>query len=106
VGEISHHPARYPLSASDVRPELRRGLEELGILQKGQRIVIETIRDIRYGHVLYNHRTRASVQVILDYLKSHSILVCGKYGAWKDMLIPESIRSGMAAAREIMSGFR
>jgi hypothetical protein len=40
------------------------------------------------------------MRVILDYLRSHSILVCGKYGAWKDMPIPESIQSGMAAARE------
>jgi protoporphyrinogen oxidase len=101
VGEISHHPQRYPLSAGDARQELRRGLEELGILHKGQRVVAETTRDIRYGHVLYNHRTRESMRAILDYLKSQSILVCGKYGTWKDMLIPESIRSGMAAARVI-----
>jgi protoporphyrinogen oxidase len=102
VGEISHHPVRYPLSAGDAREELRRGLEELGIVHKGQRIVAETTRDIRYGHVLYNHGTRESVRLILDFLKSHSILVCGKYGSWKDMLIPESIRSGMAAAREVI----
>jgi protoporphyrinogen oxidase len=100
VGEISHHRARYPLSARDARKELQKGLEGLGILRRGQRIVVETMRDIRYGHVLYNHRTRASMRVILDYLRSHSILVCGKYGAWKDMPIPESIQSGMAAARE------
>ena len=103
VGEISHHPERYPLSAGDARQELRKGLEELGILQKGQRIVAETTRDIRYGHVLYNRGTRESVRFILEYLKSQSILVCGKYGTWKDMLIPESIRSGMAAARQMIS---
>jgi hypothetical protein len=79
---------------------LQKGLEGLSILRRGQRIVVETVRDIRYGHILYNRRTRASMRVILDYLRGHSILVCGKYGAWKDMLIPESIQSGIAAARE------
>lgn len=102
VGEISHHPVRCPLSAPDARKELQKGLEGLGILRRGQRIAAATVRDIRYGHVLYNHRTRASRGAILDYLRRHSILVCGKYGAWKDMLIPESIQSGIAAAREIM----
>jgi hypothetical protein len=101
VGEISHHAARYPLSPSEARRDFHGGLAQLGILGKGQRILVETIRDIRHGHILYNHKTRASIRFILDYLRRASILTCGKYGLWQDMLIPESIRSGVQAAREI-----
>jgi protoporphyrinogen oxidase len=101
VGEIGHHAVRRPLTAGGAREALRRGLEELGILRKGQPIAAESVRDIRYGHVLYNRNTRASVRTIHEYLRRHSILVCGKYGEWRDMLIPESIASGMAAADEI-----
>jgi len=101
VGEISHHPARHFLSPDDARRQFDQGLRRMGILQPGQRILVETIRDIQYGHVLYNQATRASIQLILEYLRAGSILTCGKYGQWRDMLIPQSILTGMAAAREI-----
>lgn len=103
MGEISHHPLRHPLSAVEAREELRKGLECLGILRREQPVAAETVRNIRYGHVIYNHKTRESVRMVSDYLRSHSIFVCGKYGARKDMLIPESIRSGIAVARKIMA---
>ena len=101
VGEISHHPTRYPLSSCEARQQFRDGLERLGILQKGQKTVFESIRNIRYGHVLYNHATRASIRLVLEYLRARSIFPCGKYGLWKDMLIPQSILTGIEAAREI-----
>ena len=101
VAEIGHHPVRHPLSPGDARKEFDRGLRRMGILQPGQKILVETLRDIRYGHVLYNHATRASIRLILEYLRAGSIFTCGKYGQWRDILIPESILTGMAAAREI-----
>ncbi|MDP2996458.1 MAG: FAD-dependent oxidoreductase [Bryobacterales bacterium] len=101
VGEISHHPIRHFLSPGDARRQFDQGLRRMGILQPGQRILVETIRDIQYGHVLYNHATRASIRLILEYLRAGSIFTCGKYGQWRDMLIPKSILTGLAAAREI-----
>jgi len=101
VGEISHHPIRHPLSRGEARRQFEQGLRQMGILQPGQRILVETVRDIQYGHVLYNHATRASIRLILEFLRSGSIFTCGKYGQWRDMLIPQSILSGMAAATEI-----
>jgi UDP-galactopyranose mutase len=101
VGEISHHPIRHSLSRGEARRQFEQGLRRMGILQPGQKILVETIRDIQYGHVLYNHATRASIRLILEFLRAGSIFTCGKYGQWRDMLIPQSILSGMAAATEI-----
>jgi protoporphyrinogen oxidase len=101
VVETSHHPARHPLAPEEAAQGARRGLTELGVLRPGQRVVVETSRDIRYGHVVHNHRTRASVSLVLDYLSKHSIFACGKYGLWKDMLMTGSIVSGMEVARRI-----
>jgi UDP-galactopyranose mutase len=101
VGEISHHPARHFLSRLDARHQFEQGLRRMSILRPGQGILVETIRDIQYGHVLYNQATRASIELILEYLRAGSILTCGKYGQWRDMLIPQSILSGMAAGKEI-----
>jgi len=101
VAEISHHPVRYPLSPDDARREFVRGLRQMGILQPCQEMLVETIRNIPYGHVLYNQATRASIQSMLEYLRAASIFTCGEYGLWRDMLIPQSILTGMAAAAEI-----
>ena len=101
AAEIGHHPVRHSLSSGDARKEFDRDLRRMGILRPGQKVLVETLRDIRYGHVLYNHATRASIRLILEYLRAGSIFTCGKYGQWRDMLIPESILTGMAAAREI-----
>lgn len=101
VGEISHHPIRHPVSRDEARQQFDRGLRQMGILQPGQGILAQTIHEIPYGHVIYNQATRASMQLILEYLRTGGIYACGKYGQWRDMLIPQSILTGMAAAREI-----
>lgn len=101
VGEVSHHPTRYPLSSREAGRLFRAGLERLGIVRHGQRFVFEHIRDIRYGHIVYNSATQAGIQLILEYLSTHAISACGKYGLWRDMLIPQSILSGMNAAQSI-----
>jgi hypothetical protein len=101
VGEMSHHPSRYAVSPRTAVGEFRSGLKRLGLLQSGQKTVVESIRDVRYGHVVYNHQTRAAITVILEHLKEHSIIACGKYGVWRDMLLTHSILSGIDAARMI-----
>jgi hypothetical protein len=73
------------------RHQFEQGLRRMSILRPGQGILVETIRDIQYGHVLHNRATRASIRLILEYLRAGSILTCGKYGQWRDMLIPQSI---------------
>ena len=101
VGEIAHHAVRYPLTSDQAKEQFRGGLERLAILRRGQPVVFHAVHDIRYGHVIYDHGTAASVQRILEYLRGHAIFPCGKYGLWKDLLIPQSILSGMEAARAI-----
>jgi len=101
VVETSHHPTRHRVTPEEALRDARRGLTDLGVLHRGQRIVVEAVRDIRYGHVVHNHRTRASVRLALEYLNARSISTCGKYGLWKDMLMTGSILSGMEVARGI-----
>ena len=101
VGEIGHHPVRHPLSAEEAKQQFHAGLELLGILRQPEQPVAEILRNIRYGHTPHNHRTAAALAIIFDYLDRHSITVCGKYGLWKDLLIPQSIVSGIEAARHV-----
>jgi protoporphyrinogen oxidase len=101
MGETSHHASRHPISKRAAMDDFRSGLRRLGILGKNQKILVENLRDVHYGHVIYNHRTKAAVRVILDYLEAHSIIPCGKYGLWLDMLMTHSILSGIEAAHKI-----
>jgi protoporphyrinogen oxidase len=103
VGETSHQASRHHISERAAMNDFRSGLRRLGVLRANQTIVVENLRDVRYGHVIYNHRTKAAVRVILDYLEAHSIIPCGKYGLWRDMLMTHSIVSGMEVARTIAS---
>jgi protoporphyrinogen oxidase len=103
VGETSHHSSRHNISTRAAMDDFRSGLRRLGVLRDNQMIVVENLRDVHYGHVIYNHRTKAAVRVILDYLEAHSIIPCGKYGLWRDMLMTHSIVSGMEAAQKIAS---
>ena len=103
VAETSHHPTRYRLDAGEAARGARRGLTKLGVLRRGQRVVVERVHDIRYGHVVYNHRTRESVRIVLDYLHERSVHTCGKYGLWKDMLMTGSLLTGIDVARRIAS---
>jgi protoporphyrinogen oxidase len=101
VGETSHQPSRHCISPRAAMDDFRAGLRRLGVLRPDQRIVVENLRDIRYGHVIYNHRTSAALGVIFEYLERHAIIPCGKYGLWRDMLMTHSMLSGIDAARQI-----
>jgi protoporphyrinogen oxidase len=101
VAEVSHHPARHRVDADTALRGARDALTELGVVGRHARVVVERVDDIRYGHVVYNHRTRAAVRTVLDHLGSCSISMCGKYGLWQDMLMAGSIVSGMDVARRI-----
>jgi protoporphyrinogen oxidase len=93
VGEMAYHPVRAPLDLAEARADFQRMVRRFG------RPVVEHVREIRYGHVLYNRDTRASVRHILEYLGRHGIQPCGKYGLWRDLLIQDAIRSGIEASR-------
>jgi UDP-galactopyranose mutase len=101
VAEISHHPTRYPVTPGEALEDVRTGLARLGVVPRAERVVVERLTDIRFGHVVWSHRTGASVRLILDYLNSQSIYTCGKYGLWRDMLMTHSMISGIEVARRI-----
>ena len=103
VAEVSHHQSRYPVSPREARDVCLRGLTHLGLIGKNQKILVETVHGIRYGHVIYNSRTEKSVRFVLDHLNSHSVFTCGKYGLWKDMLMTDSMSTGIEAAHAVMA---
>ena len=101
VMEVAHHPVRHKLSRQQVIGQCRDGLARLGLLARGQPPRTEHLHDIRYGHIVYNRDTERSVRFIREWLAQHSVFTCGKYGEWRDMLMPHAILSGMHVADRV-----
>jgi protoporphyrinogen oxidase len=97
--EISFHPARYPMQPDEALARAYQGLQAVGILHGRHAVRVEQVREIPYGHIIYNNQTEASLRQIRQFLHAHRIYPCGKYGEWKDLLMPQAILSGREAAR-------
>jgi protoporphyrinogen oxidase len=102
VVEFSFHPRRYPVGREEVRERSYQGLRNVGVLTRSHRVVVEHMKKIPYGHIIYSRHTADSVRTILDYLGRNSIFTCGKYARWSDMLMPQSLLSGIETARQII----
>jgi protoporphyrinogen oxidase len=100
--EVGHHEQRYPLNETEVRQRIYKGLNLLGILKSQHDVTTEWLHNIRYGHIIYGHKTRAALELIVAYLNQHRVYSCGKYGEWRDMLMPDAIQSGINVAQGII----
>jgi|GEM_PF-1424373 len=101
--EVAHHEQRYPLSEPEVRQRIYAGLKQLGILSCQDSIAVEWLHNLRYGHIIYNHQTRAALELIFAYLHENGVYGCGKYGEWRDMLMSHAMQSGIATAQRVIS---
>ena len=101
--EVAHHEQRYPLTETEVRQRIYAGLKHLNILQSSTEVATEWLYNVRYAHIIYGHKTRAALELIFAYLKQHGVYSCGKYGEWRDMLMPHSMQSGIDTAQRILA---
>lgn len=101
--EVAHHEQRYPLTETEVRERIYQGLNLLSILKTQNQVSTEWLHNLRYAHIIYGHKTRAALALIFDYLHEHQVYSCGKYGEWRDMLMPHAIQSGINVAQRIIS---
>ncbi len=101
--EVAHHPQRYPLSEQEVRQRIYAGLKQLGILDSQDSITVEWLHNVRYGHIIYGHKTRAALALMVAYLNQNGVYVCGKYGEWRDMLMSHAMQSGINTAHRIIA---
>ncbi|MDD2723670.1 MAG: FAD-dependent oxidoreductase [Methylovulum sp.] len=101
--EVAHHEQRYPLSGQEVRQRIYAGLKRLGILGSQDPVAVEWLHNVRYGHIIYNHKTRAALELIFAYLNKNGVYGCGKYGEWRDMLMSHSMQSGIDTAQRVIS---
>ena len=72
-------------------------LQKANVLKSDDRIVASDVRALRPAYVIegLDHH---SVDLIHDFLRSHQILPCGRFGEWEYMNMDKAILSGKYAA--------
>jgi UDP-galactopyranose mutase len=71
------------------------------ILRQEDEIVVADTLSIKYAYVIYDLNHRRNVKIIHDYLFSHDIYPCGRFGEWEYFNMDHSIMSGKRMADRI-----
>jgi|Deesub1362A_J573_1020465.scaffolds.fasta_scaffold01197_12 protoporphyrinogen oxidase len=93
--EISH---RRPLKIERLLPMVYRGLIDKGIIKSRKDILVEDIRDIKYGYVIFDNNYYHAVSTIFKFLSAHDIYPAGRYGAWRYSSMEDAILEGKGLA--------
>lgn len=84
-------------------PSVVSGLRELGLLESERDIELCRVRTLPYAYVIYDHQYRASLDVILPFLKEHGISSTGRYGAWNYSSMEDALLMGRRAAADAVA---
>lgn len=71
-------------------------LEKMGIASSSDIRVLDH-RRIKYGNVIFERGMEEHRAVVLDWLKSHGIQSCGRFGTWDYLWSNQSLLSGYSA---------
>jgi len=78
---------------------VRKDLEKIGLLRRGEKIAASDINDIEYGYPIYDIRYATARNALLRYLEGHKIFPAGRYGWWRYFSMEDAILDGMRAAK-------
>jgi protoporphyrinogen oxidase len=98
--EISYLP-ESPLNREDLRQSVYKGLQECGMIQSKDEIVVEDMVDIPCAYVMYDEERKKNLPKIINFLKQHDVLSIGRYGSWEYMSMEDTLLQGKAAAEAI-----
>jgi len=83
---------------------VERTIEELikaKILAPDDKITVSDVLDMKYAYIIYDHNHRKNVMKIHDFLRSHNIFPCGRFGEWEYFNMDDSLESGRKMTEEL-----
>lgn len=86
------------LTQMELLKQVRRGLEQAGILKPSDHLPVVQFLPIRYAYVMYDGNRSAALRTINGFLSDHHAQSIGRYGAWKYSFMEEAILDGKKAA--------
>jgi UDP-galactopyranose mutase len=98
--EISY--SRYKsIHKENIIERAREDLIKSQILLPEDEIEASSVLDIPYAYIIYDHEHSKNVKKIHNFLRSHEIYPCGRFGEWEYFNMDDSIESGKKIAEEI-----
>ncbi len=98
--EISHQPTERESDAALIE-RVRRGLEQAGVLQRSDEVVMSDVKDLYYAYVLFDRYRGRAVQELLAELERRGISSIGRYGLWEHTSMEDAIAQGQQAAARL-----
>ena len=98
--EISHRPMEHQ-SADQLAAQARAGLEQAGILQRGDEIVVSDVKDLHYAYVYFDRHRATAIPAILSELERRGIYSIGRYGRWEHTSMEDAIGQGKQLAERL-----
>ncbi len=98
--EMSHRPTERQ-SEEQLIDRAKVGMEQAGILQQDDEIVVADVKDLHYAYVYFDrHRARA-LPAILGELERRGIYSIGRYGRWEHTSMEDAIAQGKELAERL-----
>lgn len=80
-------------------------LTDIGILQSTDHLLTKKTLVIDPAYIIYDNNRAGAIDEINQYLRSISIIPCGRFGEWSYLNMDQAILSGKRAAEEFASQF-
>lgn len=101
--EISYPPNKKPDWKNPAfLKRIRRDLEECGLLNKKDKIVVTNFIPIPYAYVIYTLDRKKIMETTFSFLQEQNIHSIGRYGEWKYSFMEEAILDGKKTAEKIV----
>ena len=84
-------------------PEVRAGLERVGILSPGDELPVVHPIFIPCAYVVFNRHRREVLPGLLEGLRGCGVISVGRYGAWEYSSMEKALLDGIAVAEELRS---
>jgi UDP-galactopyranose mutase len=97
MAEISSSAYRS-LPEVDLIEHTTRQLREIGILRSSDRVIEKSVKVIDPAYIIFDRFHSTAVSIVRDYLRSKSIITCGRFGEWQYFNMDQTILSGKQAA--------
>ena len=98
--EISHQPTEREPDALLI-DRVRKGLEQAGVVQRADELVMADVKDLYYAYVLFDRYRNRAVKELLAELERRGISSVGRYGLWEHTSMEDAIAQGQQVAARL-----
>jgi protoporphyrinogen oxidase len=91
----------HDLPGAEVLASIRRFFKDVGAISSDEDVLVEELRTISHGYVIFDERYDEALARIMPWLESCGIISTGRYGAWVYSSMEDALLDGMRAARQI-----